>query len=650
MPNSYILPKFNFDADTQNKEDCNIVTTMTPWPTADVQSSYNYNISPAMSPMQQGSQDPFAAYGAGPAPPQQQQQQQPPNQQPQPPPAQMMHQQPVGNADPWAAMVAAPTQQPPSAPVAAPQPQELTPPPAVVSVDSSNQVPPSPMGDVSVLAATTNVNAAPAQRLQPAPQPMQPHLQAPTTVPVVAANPFDFDAVASAMPAAPPPAGMPPQAPPTPPRADAAAVQGAPQPQQPQQMISPPLSPQSAGFAPQQGFADAFGYGFTPMASPVTSPVVSPRNSPGAGNGTMVPSAALTADPFGVNAQQPGVVAAVPPTCPPPFMPGTQAPAPMAQAQATEAVVPSATPSADPFGVFGAQQQPPAAVPALAPNADPFGSSALVAPGAPPAGGAASDPFGLFGAPTPAPAAAAPTPTQAPASAQDLAQAPAFSQEEDPWAAAGFNNMVSKPEPSQPEQHANGVAKEDETPITLDSNNLPSEGEYYEARINARSLGAMFYTARNLEETLFHKMPANVIDALGSRPVVAYVAEKSAAHNSGVHLGHVILTVNGHEISDPEFCANMIRSVARPMVIRCYVPPRMELTLNEGTHLVKYDTKDMEAPKVGVEWKRKYVVVGGIVTKPWMMNMFYRKVSFKLCLMNWLDRFCSVFGLLVEID
>lgn len=200
--------------------------------------------------------------------------------------------------------------------------------------------------------------------------------------------------------------------------------------------------------------------------------------------------------------------------------------------------------------------------------------------------------------------------------------------------------MVSKPEPSQPEQHANGAsnvdrsnstaAKEDETPITLDSNNLPSEGEYYEARINARSLGAMFYTARNLEETLYHKMPANVIDALASRPVVAYVAENSAAHNSGVHLGHVILSVNGHEISDPEYCANMIRSVPRPMNLRCYVPPRMELTLNEGRHLVKYDTKDLEAPKISVEWKRKYVVVGGIVTKPWMMNMFYRKSDYDI--------------------
>ena len=136
----------------------------------------------------------------------------------------------------------------------------------------------------------------------------------------------------------------------------------------------------------------------------------------------------------------------------------------------------------------------------------------------------------------------------------------------------------------------------------------------------------MFYSARNIEETLYRAMPSGVIDALAHRPVVAYVAEDSAAHNAGVHMGHVVLAVNGHDVKDPEYCAKMIRNAPRPMTLSCYVPPDMELTVNEGMHLVKYDTKDLEAPGSGVEWKRKYVVVGGIVTKPWMMNMFYKKV------------------------
>ena len=109
--------------------------------------------------------------------------------------------------------------------------------------------------------------------------------------------------------------------------------------------------------------------------------------------------------------------------------------------------------------------------------------------------------------------------------------------------------------------------------------------------------------------------------------MVAYVAENSAAYNSGVTLGHVILSVNGHEVDNPEYCANVIKTSPRPMNLRCYIPPELHLTLNEGKHSVKYDTKDLEAPLSVSEWKEKYVVVGGIVTKPYMINMFYNKVS-----------------------
>jgi len=535
----------------------------------------------------QQSQDPFAAYGQAPAPQQQ-------------------------AADPWAAM-AAPTP-PAQAPTTTP-PADVTPPPAVVVADASNQNPPSPMGDVSVLAASgAAAGTAPAvpnptqpgivQQLQPAfaPVPTQqqqaPQSQAP---PVAPANPFDFGAVADAMPAAPAPSGLPPQAPPTPPQAE----QPIQQVQQQQQMVSPPISPVPASFAPQGN--DPFGYAFSPMVSPVTSPNGSPGNS-----GAMVPSAAPNADPYGVQQQAPPPV---------PNMGG---------AQPQQAVVPSAVPNADPFGVFGGGQPAPAA--------DPFGSGALVTSAPPPAAGGAvvDDPFGIFGTPTPPPAAQAP-PAQAPAPVV---------QEEDPWAAAGFSQQVSNSQPhaaqapaSSSSNQYNGVTnnlaamdneKPEDKPITLDSNGLPSEGEYYEARINARSLGAMFYTANNLEDTLFAKIPGNIISALGKRPVVAYVADNSAAYNSGIHSGHVVLTINGNEPSDPEHCASLIRNSPRPMTLRCYIPPELTLSIPEGKHFVKYDSKDLEAPASGQEWKKKYVVVGGIVTKPWMMNMFYTKKDYDI--------------------
>ena len=95
---------------------------------------------------------------------------------------------------------------------------------------------------------------------------------------------------------------------------------------------------------------------------------------------------------------------------------------------------------------------------------------------------------------------------------------------------------------------------------------------------------------------------------------------------AGVQLGHVVLTVNGHDVTDSEHCGKLIRSMSRPINLRCYVPPDLHLTSSEGNFRVKYDTKDFEVPANAIEWKEKFVVVGGIVAKPWMINMYYKKV------------------------
>ncbi len=63
--------------------------------------------------------------------------------------------------------------------------------------------------------------------------------------------------------------------------------------------------------------------------------------------------------------------------------------------------------------------------------------------------------------------------------------------------------------------------------------------------------------------------------------------------------------------------------------------PELELSPAEGSHMVKYDTKTLDAPTSSVEWKAKYVVVGGIIAKPWMLNMYYNKVNY-LCLLDYI--------------
>ena len=42
--------------------------------------------------------------------------------------------------------------------------------------------------------------------------------------------------------------------------------------------------------------------------------------------------------------------------------------------------------------------------------------------------------------------------------------------------------------------------------------------------------------------------------------------------------------------------------------------------------MVKYNTKETGAPNSAKDWKPKYVVIGGIIAQPWMMNMYRSKV------------------------
>jgi hypothetical protein len=556
------------------------------------------------------------------------------------PPAMMYQQAPASawNQQPVVPNTMAPVQQPMMSPPQMMQPQESV--PSTVVCNGEGASPPSPIGDQSVVGnQARNAPEVPVFDQQPMmpiqEQPQQHVMSEPSVNPFemqpsgqeqqfnaqmplqeqpqvnAPANPFGEvgltgqmnnlsmqNGVAYGMPPAENPTDqvvvngmnngvplMPPNCMPPPPPSVQPPIPPAEPPMPPQQpygMEQAPLSPVdpfavtspvvSPGVALSPQFNDPFGYAFSPMTSPTEGQ-----------RANLAMPAALPEMPYMNGSLNSSTGGADPFGC--------------------QAVVPSNAANDDPFGVFGS-------APAVT-GSDPFGASmandnaAVVQ-----SNQVVDDPFGIFGSPTP-------VQQQPPAQPSDVPSAAA----QDPWAAAGFNEL--------PQTSLLSVTSDDEgseAPVELDTNGLPKQGDYYEARINARSLGAMFYTARDLENTLLYHMPTNVIDSMKSRPIVAYVAENSAAHNSGVHLGHCILSVNGTEVSNPDECADVIRNASRPMNIRGYVMPELEVTLAEGKHMVKYDKKDLGAPPTKMEWKEKYVVVGGIVAKPWVMNMYRSKV------------------------
>lgn len=236
--------------------------------------------------------------------------------------------------------------------------------------------------------------------------------------------------------------------------------------------------------------------------------------------------------------------------------------------------------------MFEAQQtaQPPAPPPA------PETSQALVPAGPPAAAPVADDDFwGAFSAQTPA--APAPAETSAPgdASSRDATS---------PGSAADKRS----------------------------SGELPPGGEWYDARIFTPTLGVMFFKPQELTDSLFLHTEKSMVDSLGERPVVAFIVEGSSARSAGVELGHVLLKVNGVDVNNPKEASRLIKEGPRPLPLVFYVP-NTEVVVAEGEHMVKYDTRETTAPNSAKDWKPKYVVIGGIIAQPWMMNMYRSKVS-----------------------
>jgi hypothetical protein len=154
---------------------------------------------------------------------------------------------------------------------------------------------------------------------------------------------------------------------------------------------------------------------------------------------------------------------------------------------------------------------------------------------------------------------------------------------------------------------------------------LPPGGEWYDAKIFTPTLGVMFFKPKELVDSLFLQTDRKLVDALDERPVVAFIVEGSSARSAGVELGHVLLKVNGIDVKNPKEASRLIKEGPRPLPLLFYVP-ETSVVVAEGEHMTKYNTKDIGAPNSAKDWKPKYLVVGGIIAQPWMMNMYRSKV------------------------
>eukprot|EP00522_Entomoneis_paludosa_P018335 CAMPEP_0172451460 /NCGR_PEP_ID=MMETSP1065-20121228/9503_1 /TAXON_ID=265537 /ORGANISM="Amphiprora paludosa, Strain CCMP125" /LENGTH=631 /DNA_ID=CAMNT_0013203421 /DNA_START=120 /DNA_END=2015 /DNA_ORIENTATION=+ len=496
-------------------------------------------------------------------------------------------------------------------------------------------------------------------------------------------NPFDQFAseLGAAMPGAPPPQQAPPAygaPPPAQPYGAPPPAYGAPP---PQPYGAPP--PQPYGAPPPAGDS---AFGAPPPAAPAP---VAPASDPFGGFGAAPPPAAPPQapappppaaepagldNPFGAPAPQPqnppptaSFDSSVPGQQPPPGQPpmppaggavdpwggASMAPTMQAPPQEPYGAPPAAPPQQD-FGPYGAPppaQDAGALVPANVQN-NPYAAAPPQPYGAPPPqpyGAPPPQPYGEpYGAPPQAAAAppvdpfsvfnAAPAPPAAPSTALVPAEgsgaypgappaAPAAAADEDFW---GAFSSTPAPVQGQPGQKLEVSADEKKAE---GSDELPPGGEWYDARIFTPTLGVMFFKPQELTDSLFLNTDKNIVDSLNERPVVAFIVEGSSARSAGVELGHVLLKVNGVDVKNPKEASRLIKEGPRPLPLLFYVP-NTEVVVAEGEHMVKYDTRETTAPNSAKDWKPKYVVIGGIIAQPWMMNMYRSKSEYDIAVIE----------------
>lgn len=298
-------------------------------------------------------------------------------------------------------------------------------------------------------------------------------------------------------------------------------------------------------------------------------------------------------------------------------------------------VAPPGPPTGQPSDSWGSPSLQQPQQPPQPPHVDGMFGGALVPvqSGQPPA----ADPFSVFNSAPAVPSSNPPPPTghaggefygqQSPNPAM-----PPPASTGDVFAEMGFGGAGPGPQPTNSDGIFGAPVAATE-PGQHKEGELPPGGEWYDARIFTPTLGVMFFKPQELTDSLFLNTDKEIVDALEERPVVAFIVEGSSARSAGVELGHVLLKVNGVDVRNPKEASRLIKEGPRPLPLLFYVP-NTEVVVAEGEHMVKYDTRDTTAPNSAKDWKPKYVVIGGIIAQPWMMNMYRSKSEYDIAVIE----------------
>ena len=176
-----------------------------------------------------------------------------------------------------------------------------------------------------------------------------------------------------------------------------------------------------------------------------------------------------------------------------------------------------------------------------------------------------------------------------------------------------------------------------------DEGGMPPGGTVYGALISTPKVGVIFFKPKELTGSLFRGTAREFVKGLKERPVVAFMTEQSSACAAGVKLGDVLLKVNGVDVSSPEEANRLIRAGPRPLPLLFHVP-NTKIGFVEGEFMVKYSKWTSAVPKRSIAWKTKYVVIGGIIAQPGMMQIFNSKVGYFVHLILY------VYGCICGID